>query len=288
MNPPRLPWVEEDGRCLVMGIVNRTPDSFYDGGRMDLQASVDFALDLVAQGADILDLGAVKAGPGPRVSESEELERLLPLVESLRAATDVPLSIETASVTVADAALEAGASILNEVTGLRAEEAQGLMDACARVGAAAILMHSGGQVRGRPRVPLYEDVVLEVKQALAEMAGSARAAGVPAENIVVDPGLDFGKTTFHSLQLMRRLEELTSGPYPVLVAPSRKDIVGETLDLPPLERLEGTLALVALSVAKGARLVRVHDVEASVRVVRMVEAVLGRRSPLAPLRGLWE
>lgn len=272
-------------RCAVMGIVNRTPDSFYDGGRMGLDESVEHALRLVAEGADMLDLGAVKAGPGPDVSAQEELDRLLPLVEAVAAAASVPVSIETARAEVADAALASGAAIVNDVTGLLDGR---LAATCAAHGASLVLMHHGGQLRGRPRHPRYTDVVAAVHAEWERLAGMARAAGLQDGSLIVDPGLDFGKTTFHSLELMRRLDELTATKWPVLVAPSRKDVVGETLALAPDERLEGTLALVAMSVLRGAAIVRVHDVAATVRVVRMVEAVEGRRRPAAPLRGLWD
>jgi dihydropteroate synthase len=272
-------------RCLVMGIVNRTPDSFYDGGRMGLDESLAHALRLVDEGADLLDLGGVKAGPGPDVTEDEELERLIPLVESLSGATTVPLSAETGRPSVAEAAIEAGVSIINDVTGLIDED---LAKVVARRGARLVLMHHGGQIRGRPRAPRYDDVVEAVIADWSEMAGRAVAAGMSEADLIVDPGLDFGKNTFQSLELMRRLGELVVVGPPVLVAPSRKDVVGETLGLPLDDRLEGTLALVALTVAAGAAIVRVHDVAASVRVARMVEAVMGRVRPADPVRGLWQ
>lgn len=271
--------------CVVMGIVNRTPDSFYDGGRTGLEESLDYALSLVAEGAEILDVGAVKAGPGEEVGDAEETERLIPLVAALAGATDVPLSVETGRPAVARAAFEAGAVIVNDVTGL---DDAGLATTCAEAGGALVLMHHGGQVRGRPLHPRYDDVVWAVKDEWRRLASIAEEAGLTHDRLAVDPGLDFGKNTFHSLELMRRLPELTEGPLPVLVAASRKDIVGETLGLSPDERLEGSLALVALAVGAGAAIVRVHDVRASVRTVRMVEAVLGHRAPQAPVRGLWE
>lgn len=268
-----------------MGIVNRTPDSFYDGGRMGLEESVKHALALVEAGADLLDVGGVKAGPGPPVSEGEESDRLLPLVTALASEVAVPLSVETHRASVAAAALDTGASIVNDVTGLSDPD---LARTVAAAGATLVVMHHGGQIRGRPRNPRYEDVVSSVREQLLESASAAQAAGVPSQRIIVDAGLDFGKNTWHSLELVRRTGELAALGYPLLVAPSRKDVVGETLDLPPDERLEGTLALVALSVWGGASIVRVHDVRPAVRTVRMVEAVMGRRGPAEPVRGLWE
>ena len=271
-------------RCLVMGIVNRTPDSFYDGGRVELSAATDHAHRLIHEGADILDIGAVKAGPGEDVAERDEADRLLPLVEAVAGAGAL-LSVETSRPGIARAAVAAGAAFVNDVSGLGDPE---LADACAESGAALILMHNGGQIRGRPRAPAYDDVVADVLAELERLVDLARGRGVGEDSIVVDPGLDFGKNTFHSLELMRRLDELTSPGRPVLVAASRKDIVGETLGLPLEERLEGSLALVALSVIGGAAIVRVHDVRATVRVVRMIEAVRGTRRPVAPIRGLWD
>lgn len=283
-HPPALGGLDSE-RCLVMGIVNRTPDSFYDPGRMSLDGAVRHALDLVHEGADILDLGGVKAGPGTPVSEEEETRRLLPLVEELSGRTAVPLSVETARAPVAARALDAGASMVNDVTGLSDPALSGV---CAERKAFLVLLHHGGQIRGRPLNPRYEDVVAEVCHFFDELADRAERDGVAPERIIVDPGLDFGKTTFHSLELMRRLDEIVARGRPVLVAPSRKDVVGEMLGVGVEERLEGTLALVALSVAAGAAMVRVHDVRAGARTVAMVEGVIGRRQPEAPVRGLWE
>ena len=271
--------------CLVMGIVNRTPDSFYDGGRTSLDDAVDHARRLADEGAGLLDLGAVRAGPGSEVGEEEETDRLLPLVERLARVTDVPLSVETSRSKVARRALDAGAAMVNDVTGLSDRELAGV---CARRKAALVVMHNGGQIRGRPRNPRYTDVVTDVVDGLRALVEKATAAGVDERSIVVDPGLDFGKNTMHSLELVRRLDEVVALERPVLVAPSCKDVVGETLGLPVEDRLEGTLALVSLSVAAGATIVRVHDVEPACRVVAMIEAVSARRRPIAPVRGLWD
>ena len=271
--------------CLVMGIVNRTPDSFYDGGRMSLEESVDHGLALVDQGADLLDLGGIKAGPGEEVTEAEELARVIPLVETLAAKVRVPLSVETARPEVARRAFEVGASILNDVSGLADDE---LAEVVAQARGALVLMHHGGQIRGRPRHPRYEDVVSDVLRVWDELSARAKALGVDPQRIVVDPGLDFGKTTWHSLEIVRRFAELLAPGWPVLVAPSRKDVVGETLGLEPHERLEGTLALVSILVQAGASIVRTHDVAATIRAVRMVEAVGGARPPAAAARGLWD
>ncbi|CAN5668457.1 dihydropteroate synthase [soil metagenome] len=273
------------GTCWVMGIVNRTPDSFYDGGRMGLEESLSHALGLVEAGAQILDVGGVKGGPGVEVDAAEELARVVPLIEALSERTSVALSVETAHPEVAARAIDAGASWVNDITALADP---GLARVCGQRDATIVLMHNGGQLRGRPRNPRYGDVVTDVLEEWRRLAELAGSCGVARDRLVMDPGLDFGKTTFHSLELVRRLDELVGAPWPVLIAPSRKDVVGESLGLPLAERLEGTLALVALSVLKGAAVVRVHDVGAAVRTVRMVEVVMGRRRPAAPVRGLWE
>jgi dihydropteroate synthase len=271
--------------CRVMGIVNRTPDSFYDGGRMGLSTSIEHALRLVDEGADILDVGAVKAGPGEPVAEAEEIERLLPLLEAIVTRVEVPISVETSRPEVARRAIDAGAAIVNDVTALAD---RGIASLCAATRAGLVLMHNGGQIRGRPRHPRYDDVVVDVIAELEDLAAMAEAAGVAREAIIFDAGLDFGKTTYHSLELVRRTDELVATGRPVLVAPSRKDVVGETLDVPPSDRLAGTLALVALSVERGAQIVRVHDVAPALQVVRTTEATLGRRAPENPVRGLWD
>jgi dihydropteroate synthase len=272
-------------RCAVMGIVNRTTDSFYDPGRMELEDSIAHGLDSWRQGAVVLDVGGVKAGPGPEIDETEELRRVIPVVEALVGSCDALVSVETSRVPVAKAALEAGAALINDVTGLADDN---LAAVCAEHGASLVLMHTGGQLRGRPRNPCYADVVAEVLSWWAEAIERACAAGMRPNQLLLDPGLDFGKTTYHSLDLVRRMDELTAQGLPVLVAPSRKDLVGESLALPPGERLEGSLAVAALCVERGAAMVRAHDVLATARVVAMVETVLGRTRPRRAIRGLWE
>lgn len=277
--------VIESDTCLVMGIVNRTPDSFYDGGRMSIDASVAHALSLVDQGADILDIGAVKAGPGKPVGVDEEIERLVPLVEEIATRSSVPMSVETSRPSVAEAAIAAGAAMVNDVTALADPD---LARVCAGSGAGLVLMHSGGQIRGRPRHPRYRDVVDQVRDDLMGLVEAATSAGVSNDRIMIDPGLDFGKNTYHSLALMRHLDRLVDTGLPVLVAASRKDIVGETLGQKVEERLEGSLALAVLAAHAGAAAVRVHDVAATVSAVAMTEAVAGRLKPRAAIRGLWD
>ena len=271
-------------QVAVMAIVNRTPDSFYDrGATFGFEAAVAAAERAVAEGADWVDIGGVKAGPGPAVDEAEELDRVLPLVAAVRERTDAVVSVDTFRATVARRALAAGADVVNDPSGLRDPA---VAEAAAEAGAGLIVMHTGGPPRTRPHRAAYDDVVAEVRAFLLDRAALARRHGVPAERLVIDPGHDFHKNTFHSLELTRRLEELTGLGYPLLVACSNKDFIGETLDLPLDERLEGSLAAAVVSVLKGADLVRVHQVGPTVRAVRMTEAILGRRPPAATRRGL--
>jgi dihydropteroate synthase len=271
-------------RAAVMAILNRTPDSFYDqGATFGFDAALAAAERALADGADWLDVGGVKAGPGPPVPEAEELDRVLPLVEAIRERSDAVVSVDTFRPEVARRALAAGADVVNDPSGLHDPR---LAEVAAEAGAGLVVMHTGGPPRTRPHRPAYADVVAEVRAFLADRVALARRRGVAADRLIVDPGHDFHKNTFHSLELTRRLGELAGLGHPLLVALSNKDFVGETLDLPVAERLEGSLAAAAFAVAAGASIVRVHDVRPTVRVVRMTEAILGRRPPAATRRGL--
>jgi dihydropteroate synthase len=268
----------------VMAIINRTPDSFYDrGAHFALDAALATAEQALAEGADWLDVGGVKAGPGPGVDEAEELQRVLPVVEALRPRTDAVISVDTFRSGVARRVLAAGADVVNDPSGLDDPE---LATVTAEHGGALVVMHTGGPPRTRPHRSAYRDVVADVKHFLAERAALAVRLGVPAERIIVDPGHDFHKNTYHSLELTRRLGELTELGYPLLVALSNKDFIGETLDVPLELRVEGSLAAAVVSVLHGASIVRVHEVGPTVRAVRMTEAIIGRRPPATARRGL--
>jgi dihydropteroate synthase len=273
-------------RVAVMGIVNRTPDSFYDrGATYELDTAVGHARRLVAEGADIIDVGGVKGGPGAEVTVAEELDRIVPFVEALRAAEpDVLLSVDTFRAPVADAALAAGADIVNDVTGLHDPE---VLDVVVSRDAGYVAMHHGGRPRTRPYRRSYTpDVTTAVVRHCRDLTDRALAAGVPAGRLIVDPGHDFQKTTAHSLELSRRLPELAALGFPVLVALSNKDFVGETLDAPLERRVDGSLAAAVFSVLRGAHLVRVHEVQRTVDALRTTEALLGWRRPAVEVRGL--
>jgi dihydropteroate synthase len=268
----------------VMAIINRTPDSFYDrGAHFALDAALATAEQALAEGADWLDVGGVKAGPGPEVDEAEELQRVLPVVEALRPRTDAVISVDTFRSGVARRVLAAGVDVVNDPSGLHDPE---LATVTAEQGGALVVMHTGGPPRTRPHRSAYRDVVADVKRFLAERAALAVRLGVPAERIIVDPGHDFHKNTYHSLELTRRLGELTELGYPLLVALSNKDFIGETLDVPLGLRVEGSLAAAVVSVLYGASIVRVHEVGPTVRALRMTEAIIGRRPPATARRGL--
>jgi dihydropteroate synthase len=261
-------------RCLVMGVVNVTPDSFSDGGRfVDPDAAVAHGLALAADGADILDVGGESTRPGAvDVDEATELARALPVVERLAASTGVPVSIDTRKAAVARAALAAGAVMVNDVSAGRGDP--DLLAVAAEAKAALVLMHMRGTPATMQDDPRYDDVVGEVEAFLAERCAAAEAAGVPADALVVDPGIGFGKGDQHNYALLGALARFTRLGHPLLVGTSRKGFIGRALDATVDRREEGTAATVTWAVERGARIVRVHDVRAMALVVRMTEALL--------------
>jgi dihydropteroate synthase len=263
-------------RVAVMGIVNRTPDSFHDRGRtFALEHALTAVRAAAAAGADWIDVGGVPFAPGPEVTPAEELARVLPVVEAARDLCVV--SVDTYRPSVARAAIEAGAGVVNDTSGLRDPA---MADAVAGTDATLIVTHSLAAPRTSYPAPSYGDVTAEVRAFLAERVEAALSRGVRPEQIVVDPGHDLNKNTYHSLELTRRLDEICALGYPTLAAVSNKDFIGETLGLPQDGRLAGTLAAVVFCVLRGARIVRVHDVRATVEAVRMTEAMLGWRPPV--------
>lgn len=258
-------------RTFVMGILNVTPDSFSDGGAHEaFEAAVRHAERMLDEGADLLDIGGETTRPGAESVPLEiELARVLPIVRHLAAHTDAVLSVDTCKPEVAEAALAAGAHLINDVTGLRSPE---MIRVLARAGAPAVAMHMQGTPQTMQLDPRYEDVVREVRAELAAAFARARAAGVT--RVIVDPGFGFGKTLEHNLELMRHLSAFRELGGPLLVATSRKGFIGKILDLPVSERVEGTMATVTLAVAQGADMVRVHDVKEAVRTVRVADAVM--------------
>lgn len=260
-------------RALVMGIVNRTPDSFYDkGATFALDDLLRRAEQLVADGADIIDVGGVKAGPGPEVTEAEELDRVVPTIEALRTRIDVPISVDTWRATVAGAGYEAGAVVGNDISGFADPD---YLPVAAKAGAAVVATH----IRLAPRVPdpdpHYDDVVADVRAFLFDRMERARAAGIPDDRIVVDAGLDLGKTAEQSLTLLRASATLAELGVPLLLSASNKTFLGVVLGLEIDRRREASLAATAVGVALGCRIVRVHDVAGTRRVCDTLAAVLG-------------
>jgi len=261
-------------RALVMGICNRTPDSFFDrGATFALDNLIARADALVAAGADLIDVGGVKAGPGPEVSEDEELERVVPTVEALRARLDVPISVDTWRASVAAASFGAGAVVGNDISGFADPD---YLDVAARAGATVVATH----IRLKPRVadpePSYpdDDVVGAVEQFLRDRLQRALEAGIPPERIVLDAGLDLGKSATHSLELLRQSDRLAAIGQPLLLSASNKTFLGVVLGLEVAERRDASLAAVALGIARGCRVVRVHDVAGTRRVVDLLAAIL--------------
>lgn len=264
-------------RVAVMAVVNRTPDSFHDrGATFALDAAVAASLRAAEAGADWVDIGGVPFGRGPAVGEQEELDRVIPVVEAIVAASDVVVSVDTTNAIVAEAAIRAGAGVINDTSGYWDAR---MPEVVARSGAAIVLTHSLHPPRSEPVEPVYDDVVADVRAHLAGLVDRSLAAGIAADRIIVDPGHDLNKNTLHSLELIRRLPEIVGLGYPTLVALSNKDFIGETLDRPRGERVIGSVAGVVACVLAGARIVRVHDVVETVDAVRMAEAILGLREP---------
>lgn len=275
-----------DDQTLVMAIVNRTPDSFFDRGRtFGLGAALDRVDQVVEEGAHVVDIGGVKAAPGQEVTAEQELERVLELVELVRERhPDVVISVDTYRSEVADVVCRAGVDLVNDAWG--GTDAR-TAEVAAAHGAGLVCTHAGGLApRSRPHRVQYDDVVGHVVDTIVGLAERAVEVGVPRESVLIDPGHDFGKNSRHSLEVTRRLGDLVATGWPVLCALSRKDFIGEVLDLPPDDRLEGTLAATAVSAVLGARMFRAHDVAATVRVLRMVDALAGRRELAVGRRGL--
>ncbi len=289
--------LEWGSRTFVMGILNITPDSFSGDGLLAEAGQSNFvelalqqARRFATAGADMLDIGGESTRPGSQPVRLElELERVLPVVSAITQELDVLVSIDTYKSQVAEAALKAGAQMVNDVWGLRADP--DLASVAARFNAPVILMHNRSswvhaevkeRLGGRYVGMQYENLLEDVKRELMESVALAHAGGVPDEQIILDPGIGFGKTVEQNLELIDRLGEIRQLGYPVLLGPSRKSFIGFTLDLPPDQRIEGTAAGVAVGIARGADIVRVHDVEYMARVARMSDAIVRRKTSIPP------
>jgi len=273
-------------QALVMAIVNRTPDSFYDqGATFELGSAMQRIHEVVAEGADLIDVGGVKAAPGAEVPVAEEIRRTADLIEVARDAfPDLVISVDTFRHEVADAACQAGADLINDAWGGADRK---LLEVAAERGAGLVCTHAGGlPPRTLPHRVSYDDIMADILSYTTALAERAVESGVERDRILIDPGHDFGKNTRHSLEATRRLGELVATGWPVLVSLSNKDFVGETLDLPLGERLYGTLAATAVSAWQGARMFRVHEVAETRQVLDMVASIQGHRPPDRTIRGL--
>ena len=263
------------GRTHIMGVLNVTPDSFSDGGAFfDKEAAVNRGLEMARDGADIIDIGGESTRPGAsEIGAAEEIDRVLPVITELSRKLRVPISVDTRKSKVAEEALKAGASIVNDVSGLSHDPAMG--DVAAKHGAGLILMHMKGTPETMQRDPRYGDLVGEIIESLRSSIKKAHGAGVAEDGVIIDPGIGFGKTVGHNLEILRRLDELDVLGRPVCVGTSRKSFIGKVLgqDDPSL-RLAGTLATCTVAIMKGARLLRVHDVREAVQAARITDSIL--------------
>jgi dihydropteroate synthase len=260
-------------KTLIMGILNVTPDSFYDGGRYsNFKQAVERALEMVDEGADIIDIGGESSRPGANpVAEKEELERVVPVIKKLASRVKTPISIDTYKAGVAKLAIEVGASMVNDISALRMDKK--MANIIKSNGVPVCLMHMQGSPRNMQKNPRYKDVVSEIFAFLKERIDFCQQAGIDVEKIIVDPGIGFGKTVIHNLEILKNLDQFKSLGRPIMVGVSRKSFIGKVLELQPEERLEGSLASAIWCMVKGASILRVHDVRETKRAVKIVEAI---------------
>lgn len=260
-------------RTLVMGVINVTPDSFSDGGKFyDSKVAITHAKHLVSEGADIIDVGGESTRPGSEsVSLDEEMRRVIPVIEGISKEVNAPVSIDTCKSEVAKAALDAGACIINDISAMRSDPK--IASVASEYSSPLILMHMQGTPKDMQKNPQYDDIMEDIKKFLNARVDFAISKGVPRENIIIDPGIGFGKTLEHNYDIIRRLEELEQFNLPILIGTSRKSFIGNTLGLDVDDRLEGTLATITISIINGADIVRVHDVKEAVRTARMTDAI---------------
>ena len=257
-------------KTLIIGILNVTPDSFYDGKLFfNPDKAIEHAKQMVKDGADIIDIGGESSRPGSEpVSEDEELRRVSQIIKKLKDEIKVPISIDTYKPKVAEECIKLGASIINDINGLRNEE---MIKVAAKYKVPVIIMHMKGNPKTMQKNPEYEDVVKEIKQFLAQQIKKAKKAGI--NDIIIDPGIGFGKTTEHNLEILKNLNKFKELNCPILVGPSRKSFIGNITGLPVNERLEGTIAAISIAIMNGANIVRVHDVKECKRAVMVADAI---------------
>ena len=277
MNAPRFnQWIrEENPATLIMGILNVTPDSFSDGGMYcDATQAIDFALQMAEEGADIIDVGGESTRPGAKTVElQKECDRILPVIEGIRTKSDILISIDTYKSEVARQSIATGAGMVNDISGMTFDP--NMVDVIKDSGLPVVIMHIKGTPKNMQKKPYYEDLMQELTEYFEERKKFARAKGILDQQIILDPGIGFGKRLQDNFQLLRELKKIVDMGFPVLIGPSRKSFIGLTLDLPVDQRLEGTAAAVTTGILKGARIVRVHDVKAMKRVALITDSIRG-------------
>ena len=277
MNAPRFnQWIrEENPATLIMGILNVTPDSFSDGGMYyDATQAIEFALQMAEEGADIIDVGGESTRPGAKTVElQKECDRILPVIEGIRTKSDILISIDTYKSEVARQSIATGAGMVNDISGMTFDP--NMVDIIKESGLPVVIMHIKGTPKNMQKNPYYEDLMQELTEYFEERKKFARAKGILDQQIILDPGIGFGKRLQDNFQLLRELKKIVDMGFPVLIGPSRKSFIGLTLDLPVDQRLEGTAAAVTTGILKVARIVRVHDVKAMKRVALITDAIRG-------------
>jgi dihydropteroate synthase len=277
MNAPRFnQWIrEENSATLIMGILNVTPDSFSDGGMYyNATQAIEFALQMEEEGADIIDVGGESTRPGAKTVElQKECDRILPVIEGIRTKSDILISIDTYKSEVARKSIAAGADMVNDISGMTFDP--NMVDVIKDSGLPVVIMHIKGTPKNMQKKPYYEDLMQELTEYFEERKKFARAKGILDQQIILDPGIGFGKRLQDNFQLLRELKKIVDMGFPVLIGPSKKSFIGLTLDLPIDQRLEGTAAAVTTGILKGARIVRVHDVKEMKRVALITDSIRG-------------
>jgi dihydropteroate synthase len=277
MNAPRFnQWIrEENSATLIMGILNVTPDSFSDGGMYyNATQAIEFALQMEEEGADIIDVGGESTRPGAKTVElQKECDRILPVIEGIRTKSDILISIDTYKSEVARQSIATGAGMVNDISGMTFDP--NMVDVIKDSGLPVVIMHIKGTPKNMQKKPYYEDLMQELTEYFEERKKFARAKGILDQQIILDPGIGFGKRPQDNFQLLRELKKIVDMGFPVLIGPSKKSFIGLTLDLPIDQRLEGTAAAVTTGILKGARIVRVHDVKEMKRVALITDSIRG-------------
>ena len=268
-------WLKHQPHTLIMGILNVTPDSFSDGGKFKSHdQAIGHAVKMIKEGANIIDIGGESTRPGAKaVQLEEELMRIIPIIEAIRLKSDCLISIDTYKSKVAEAALDAGADMVNDISGLTFDH--NMASLVAERNVPVIIMHIKGKPRDMQKNPNYDNLIKEIKVFFELQIAIAKRAGIDSGNIIVDPGIGFGKRLEDNFEIIRELGQISTMGYPVLLGPSRKSFIGLTLDLPIEERMEGTLASITAGVINGARIVRVHDIRATRRTLTITEKIMG-------------